>query len=216
MHKIKIIDYKAGNSQSVGHAVSRLGHEYDFVKTAADLQGATHIILPGVGSAKATMDALQEQDLLVNLNKMVLEDKVPFLGICVGLQILFEHSAEGDVACLGWLKGRVEKFDSSAVRVPQMGWNKLRFLRDAGGIKSIKPDPSEGREDSAADYFYFVNSYYAIPADPADQWATAHYGKPFTAAVHKENIFGMQFHVEKSGETGLNLLNCFIEGGTVC
>jgi len=219
---IKIIDYKAGNSQSVGHAVARLGHGYDFVRGAEDLEGATHIILPGVGSARATMEVLDELALLKPLTQMVIENKVPFLGICVGLQILFEYSAEGGVNCLGWLKGTVERFDQKALRVPQMGWNQVRFLRNAGSITVEKPDPTEGRVSSSADYFYFVNSYYAIPQNPEDIWATTFYGKPFASAVHRDNIYGMQFHVEKSGETGLNLLNCFIGqnakafGGSSC
>ena len=206
MDNIKIIDYKAGNSQSVQHALAKIGYESTFAKRGEDLEGATHIILPGVGSARATMDTLHDQDLLQTLTQLVQEEKIPFLGICVGLQILFEHSAEGDVDCLGWLKGCVKKFDQAQVRVPQMGWNKVEFLRDANGIKPRA-------EMASDDYFYFVNSYYAVPSDASGQWAVAHYGSPFTAAVHRGNIYGMQFHAEKSGEAGLSLLRGFLSGG---
>jgi len=213
MTNIKIIDYKAGNSQSVQHALAKIGYTSSFARCAEDLHHASHIILPGVGSARATMDTIHDYKLSEVLAKMVLQEKTPFLGICVGLQVLFEYSPEGDAECLGWLKGSVKQFDKTQVRVPQMGWNKVEFLRDANGI--------EPRKDMASDdYFYFVNSYYAVPSDACDQWAIAHYGIPFTAAVHRGNIYGMQFHVEKSGEAGLRLLHGFLshelKGGTVC
>ena len=195
---IKIIDYKAGNAPSVMHAVTRLGHKAAFAQSPQDLEDAAHIILPGVGSAKATMESLREMNLTGALESAVLQKKVMFLGICVGLQILFEHSEEEDAACLGWLKGRVVKFDASRVRVPQMGWNQVQFVKDA-------PPGIQG------DFFYFVNSYYAKPEDEGDVWGRADYNGPFTAAVHKNNIYATQFHVEKSGEAGLALLNGFLD-----
>jgi len=201
---VKIIDYKAGNSQSVQHALAKLGYESSFVKTGSDFEGATHIILPGVGSAKATMESLAEQEILLVLEKLVQKDKVPFLGICVGLQVLFEHSEEGDVACLGWLKGRVQRFDATKVRVPQMGWNNVAFQKSSGIIEPA---------DAVKNYYYFVNSYYAVPEDEFDIWGVAMYGLPFTAAVHRDNIYGTQFHVEKSGAAGLALLDGFVKGG---
>ena len=187
MHMIKIIDYKAGNAPSVAHAIARLGHEAVFARQPQDLTDATHIILPGVGSAKATMDSLREMALIDALEDAVLRRKVLFLGICVGMQILFEHSEEEDAKCLGWLKGRVVKFDVTKVRVPQMGWNRVWD-----------------------DYFYFVNSYYAKPEDASDVWGTADYNGAFAAAVRRGNIYGTQFHIEKSGEAGLALLNGFL------
>jgi len=195
---IKIVDYKAGNAPSVMNAVSRLGYEADFARAPRDIEGATRIILPGVGSAKATMDSLRETGMAEALGKAVLGKKVFFLGICIGLQILFEHSEEGNEDCLGWLKGRVVKFDASKVRVPQMGWNLARFEENAityGG---------------QSDFFYFVNSYYARPENRSDLWGTADYGGPFAAAVKRDNIYATQFHVEKSGEAGLLLLKGFL------
>ncbi|MCL2087440.1 MAG: imidazole glycerol phosphate synthase subunit HisH [Oscillospiraceae bacterium] len=190
MIKIKVIDYKAGNAPSVIHAVERLGLTGEYARCGDDLKDATHIILPGVGSAGATMNSLRQMGLIAPLETAVLENKIPFLGICVGMQILFEHSEEEDTRCLGWLKGRVVKFDKSRVRVPQMGWNKVEQL---------------------SDFFYFVNSYYAVPQDTDVIWGTARYDVEFAAAVKSGNIYATQFHAEKSGEAGLLLLKNFFE-----
>jgi len=199
---VAIIDYKAGNAPSVLHAVSHLGHEAILAQSAKEISGATHIMLPGVGSARATMDSLEQLGLLGTLEDAVLKKKTPFLGICVGLQVLFEHSEEGNAGCLGWLKGSVFRYDSSSVRVPQMGWNKVTFT---------KATAARAQDD----YFYFVNSYFVKPGCEADIWGTADYGSVFTAAVNRDNIYGMQFHVEKSGEAGLSLLSSFlgVKGG---
>ena len=193
---IKIIDYKAGNASSVLHAVSHLGHKAQLAKSAADLKSASCIILPGVGSARATLESLREMDMLPILEEAVLQNKVPYLGICIGMQILFDHSEEDDTPCLGWLQGKIVKYDNKSVRVPQMGWNKVTFVKDT---------PINDKED----YFYFVNSYHAL-ADLSDIWGEADYNGKFTAAVQHDNIYGMQFHVEKSGEAGLELLDKFI------
>ena len=194
---IKIIDYKAGNAPSVMHAVTHLGYKADFAHCPQDLANATHILLPGVGSAKATMESLRELDLTGSLEEAVLKNGVLFLGICVGLQVLFEYSEEENAACLGWMKGQVVKFDVSKVRVPQMGWNNVQFNDNAD---------FEARDN----YFYFVNSYYAKPEDASNVWGMADYNGPFAAAVHKDNVYATQFHIEKSGEAGLALLNGFL------
>jgi len=194
---IKIIDYKAGNANSVMNAVRHLGYNAEFARAPQDLANATHIILPGVGSAGATMASLREMDITGVLEDAVLRKKLSFLGICVGMQILFEHSGEEDTDCLGWLAGRVVRFDKDAVRVPQMGWNEVRFVKDT---------PCNARDG----FFYFVNSYYAKPDDKTDIWGVADYGGEFTAAVCRGNIYGTQFHIEKSGEAGLALLNEFL------
>ena len=193
---IKIIDYKAGNAPSVMCAVRHLGYDAEFARYSAELENASFIILPGVGSARATMDSLREMDLLNVLEDRVLNKKTPFLGICVGMQILFEHSEEENADCLGWLGGSVVKFDTSKVKVPQMGWNEVRF--DKNKPLSVQDD-----------FFYFVNSYYAKPNNESDIWGTADYNGIFTAAVHRDNIYGTQFHTEKSGEAGLAFLKNF-------
>ncbi len=194
---IKIIDYAAGNAPSVLNAIEHMGYKASLCRTPSDLEDATHIILPGVGSARATIDSLLEMNILSELEKAVLVDKVPFLGICVGLQILFDFSEEENTVCLGWLKGRVVKFDQNLTRVPQMGWNKVTFQKNIP--YSLK-----------SNYFYFVNSYHALPEDESVVWGVSHYGVPFTAAINKENIYATQFHVEKSGAAGLSLLEYFI------
>ncbi|MCL2019595.1 MAG: imidazole glycerol phosphate synthase subunit HisH [Oscillospiraceae bacterium] len=194
---IRIINYKAGNAPSVLHAATHLGFEAEFAHNSTDLQNATHIILPGVGSAEATMSSLRDMGILETLETLVLHKKILFLGICVGLQILFEHSEERDTACLGWLKGRVVKFDSSKLRVPQMGWNKVKFTENP-------------HFTCKSDYFYFVNSYHAVPENRADLWGVSDYGGSFTSAVNRENIYATQFHIEKSGEAGLALLKDFL------
>ena len=195
--KIAIIDYRAGNAPSVMNAVKKAGANAIFARTAEDIKDATHIILPGVGSAKFTMHSLSEMCFMTQLEDAVKHRKTPFLGICVGMQILFEHSEEDDAACLGWLKGEVVRYDSAKERVPQMGWNKTEF---------IKKMPVEAKDD----YYYFVNSYYVRPRNEEDVWGVAEYGNKFTAAVCRENIYATQFHVEKSGETGLELLRGFL------
>ena len=194
---IRIVDYKAGNAPSVLCAVTHLGFEAAFARTPADLADATHIILPGVGSAGATMRSLEELGMLDALEQAVLRDKKQFLGICVGMQILFTHSEEEDADCLGWLGGQVVRFDDTAIKVPQIGWNKVQFAQAL---------PWHAQED----YFYFVNSYHVVPDDKAVIWGAADYNGDFTAAVHKDNIFATQFHTEKSGEAGLALLRGFL------
>lgn len=195
---IKIIDYKAGNAPSVLHAVEHLGFDAQLVHGPSELENASHIILPGVGSALATMESLDELGFIPALEQYVLEDKTLFLGICVGMQVLFNHSEEDDAQCLGWLEGNVVKFDTSCTRVPQMGWNNVSF----------KKDTPLGAQD---DFFYFVNSYYARPENLSDIWATADYPDTFCAAVNRDNIYATQFHVEKSGEAGLALLAKFLK-----
>ncbi|MCL2201647.1 MAG: imidazole glycerol phosphate synthase subunit HisH [Oscillospiraceae bacterium] len=194
---IAIIDYKAGNAPSVLHAIKHLGHSAVLAKSAADLTAASHIILPGVGSAKATMVSLEEMGIQGALEDAVLQRKVPFLGICVGMQVLFEHSEEEDATCLGWLGGKVVRYDCAQVRVPQMGWNEVRFVKDS------RCKASDG-------HFYFVNSYYAKPADESDTWGVTDYNGSFTSAVNRGNIYGTQFHVEKSAKAGLALLDAFL------
>ncbi len=193
---IAVIDYKAGNAPSVRCALDRLGIESKLCATPEQLQGATHIILPGVGSAGATMTSLADSGFIEVLGEMVVKNHLPFLGVCVGMQILFEHSEEEDATCLGWLAGDVKRFTGEDLRIPQMGWNNVSFVKDT---------PFEAKDD----YFYFVNSYHVCPNTDTDVWAVANYGGGFVAAVNRDNIYGTQFHIEKSGEAGLALLKGF-------
>lgn len=205
---IGVIDYKAGNAPSVYNALKKIGGAVLMVKTASDLEKIDGVILPGVGSAEATIASLKEMEILSALEKKVIADKVPFLGICIGMQILFEHSEEGDVDCLGWLKGNVTRFDNHHVRVPQMGWNEVRFCRKHPLVENM----------GESGHFYYVNSYHVNPADESDFLAVTDYDGEFCCMVQRDNIMAAQFHIEKSGPLGLKLLNNYVklvEGGSV-
>ncbi len=197
---IGVIDYRAGNSPSVLNALNKIGCEAALVRSESEIKACNGIILPGVGSADATIKSLNEIGCVELLTDLVTKKGIPFLGICVGLQVLFDHSAEGDIDCLGWIPGKILKFESAEVRVPQMGWNEVKFKKGSPLIK-----------DMESGYFYFVNSYYAVPKDETVILGTAEYGKEFCAMIHHKNIFASQCHIEKSGETGLKLLKNFAE-----
>lgn len=205
---IGIIDYKAGNAPSVLNALQKLNIDSHLVSTPEQVEASTGIILPGVGSAQATMDSLKEFNLISTLEKKVLNNGAPFLGICVGLQVLFEHSEEGDAQCLGWLSGKVKKFPDQKVRVPQIGWNEAVFVKEHSIITGL----------NKTEFFYFVNSYYVVPKDEDIILAKTQYGLEFCSMVAYKNIFAAQFHIEKSGTIGLRLLKNFAlkVGGSLC
>jgi len=199
---IGIIDYKAGNAPSVLNAYNKLEVSAELVSNPERITDYTHIVLPGVGAAKATMESLRETGFDKALEYVVFKLGKPFLGICVGMQILFEHSEEEDTICLGWLDGNVLKFPPSVI-APQMGWNKTVFRG-----KSALSNNGE------SEYFYFVNSYYVKPYENEIILAETDYGGVFCSAIRKKNIYGIQFHAEKSGSAGLSLLKNFaIEKG---
>ena len=194
---IDVIDYRAGNAPSVQYALEHLGLACRLVSDPRDLAASERIVLPGVGAARATLDSLRVQEMVDDLAARVAEG-VPFLGICIGLQVLFDHSEEGDVDCLGWIPGVVRRFPDS-VRVPQIGWNEVRPTRAHPVI--------DGLED--AGYCYFVNSYFCEPADPDMVLAQTEYAAPFCSIAARDNIVATQFHAEKSGPVGLGLLERF-------
>lgn len=196
---VGVIDYRTGNSQSVVHALNFLGVPNRLLNSPTELDGIDRIILPGVGSAGTTMTYLSEAGWPQALHARVVEGRTPFLGICVGLQVLFETSEEQDATCLGWLPGTVRAFSGADVRVPQMGWNQVHRTSTHPFLAGL---PEAG-------HFYFVNSYYADPTDAGDVAATTEYGLPFTSAVARGNIMATQFHTEKSGPLGLDLLERF-------
>ncbi len=198
---IGVIDYKAGNAPSVYNALKKIGADAKMIRDGSDLDGIDGLILPGVGSAEATMASLAETAILPELAESVCRKKIPFLGICIGMQILFEHSEEGDVDCLGWLKGKVVRFDDECVRVPQMGWNEVSFCRQHPLLKGL----------GDTGYFYYVNSYYVVPAEKNDILALTDYNGDFCCMVQRDNIMAAQFHIEKSGSLGLTLLKNFVD-----
>ncbi len=201
---IDVIDYRAGNAPSVLYALEHLGLPGRLVATPDEVLASERLVLPGVGAARATLGSLEEQGLVAALTSRVVDDRVPFLGICIGLQVLFEHSEEGDTPCLGWVPGRVERFPDDR-RVPQIGWNEVRFEREHPVTR-----------DLGAGYFYFVNSYYCVPSDPDDVLGVTEYGDRFCSVVARDNIVATQFHTEKSGRLGLALLRAFADWAPSC
>jgi len=195
---ITILDYGAGNLRSVQNTLGAIGASYGLTNTAEGLQAAEKIILPGVGHFGQMMRTLDQLGLRQALTERIRRG-VPFLGICLGLQGMFESSAEApEVAGLGLFPGRIERFPEHA-RVPHMGWNELVFKPESRLLRGVKPHP----------YLYFAHSYYA-PVMEATA-ATCTYEVPYTAVLEKDNVFGVQFHPEKSGPLGLQIVQNFVE-----
>jgi len=195
---IAVIDYNAGNTAFVCNALERIGQEFVVTFDASEILGADRVIFPGVGNAKAAMKDLKEK----GLNRIISEIKVPFLGICLGLQLLARFSEEGQTNCLGIIDAEVKKFKSpqlTRLKVPQIGWNEVMQIKGSPLLVGI-PDDS---------YFYFVNSYY-LPLIK-ETVGKSQYGVSFSSIIRKKNFYATQFHPEKSGEMGLKLLNNFCE-----
>lgn len=201
---IAIIDYDAGNLKSVEKALQFLGKDAVITRDPDTIRQAEKVILPGVGAFGDAMKKLQEYQL-IDLIKEAADSKKPFLGICLGLQLLFEESEESPgVAGLGILKGKIKRIpDKEGLKVPHIGWNSLKFMNDGKLFQNL-PDES---------YVYFVHSYYLEAAEEQIVKATTEYGVCIHASVEKDNIFACQFHPEKSSETGLQILKNFAEIG---
>ena len=198
---IAIIDYDAGNIKSVEKAVISLGAETVITRDRETILNADKIILPGVGAFGDAMEKLKAYGL-VDLIKQTVADKKPFLGICLGLQLLFESSEEAKgVEGLGILKGRIIHIPDKGLKVPQIGWNSLKFPNKGRLFKGI---------DEGA-YVYFVHSYYLHADEPDIVTATTEYAALIHAAVEKDNVFACQFHPEKSSSVGLRILKNFID-----
>ena len=195
---IAIFDYGAGNLRSVENTLAEIGAEYTLVRDGAGLRAASKIVLPGVGHYGQIMRALDEMNVRGAFIERIAAG-VPFLGICLGLQALFQASDEAPgVAGLGLIDGTVRRFPETA-RVPQMGWNQLDPCRPARLLAGIEARP----------YVYFAHSYYA-PVNDATA-ATCTYTLAYTALIEKDNVFGVQFHPEKSGPVGLQIMKNFVE-----
>lgn len=202
---IAIIDYGVGNLHNLKNALDFQGLDSRFVREPGELAAASHIILPGVGAFAPAMAQLESSGLVPHIRERVAAG-VPFLGVCVGMQLLFDESDEGGVhAGLGFIPGRVVRFNPAMgnppLKIPQIGWNQVLFQREDPLLAGI-PDRS---------YFYFVHSYHAVLAEPADGIGLAEYGEWFPAIVNRGHVWGVQFHPEKSGSTGLQLLRNFVE-----
>lgn len=198
---ISIIDYDAGNIKSVEKALQHLGEDVVITRDKEQILNSSHIILPGVGSFGDAMGKLRDYGLDTVIYEAI-EKKIPFLGICLGLQLLFESSEETPgVKGLGVLKGKIVKIpDKEGLKIPHMGWNSLKVTPNATLYKGIEENP----------YVYFVHSYYLQAEDPADVAATTEYSTLIHASVEHENVFACQFHPEKSSSVGLKILKNFV------
>ena len=203
---IAIIDYEAGNLTSVARALTHLGYKNQITSAAETILTADRVIFPGVGAAKATMQTLNKRGLNQVLTDFYQTGK-PMLGICIGIQILFEHSEEEDAKCLGLLPGRVKKYPTVRVgspnlyKIPQIGWNEVHQTKSHAIFKDV-PNPA---------HFYFVNSYYPEPQKEGVVIGKTTYGLEFCSVVAQDNLIATQFHLEKSGRVGLKMLNNFLK-----
>ena len=195
-----LIDYGSGNLRSVGKALDKIGARVEMLATPERIEAMDAIVLPGVGAFGDCAEQLQQRGLWDPLANWLQAER-PFLGICLGYQLLFESSEETPgVAGFGRFQGAVRRFDAPGLKVPQIGWNALHLTRPEARLWQGLPDES---------HVYFVHSYYPLPGDPGIVVATADYGAPFAAAIEEGPTMGVQFHPEKSQETGLEILRNF-------
>lgn len=192
---IGILKYRAGNIASVSNALQRLETHYVVTDDINELNTCKAILFPGVGHAASAMNDLRKK----GLDTWLIKTDKPVLGICLGMQLLYESTEEGDTKTLGLIPGRLIKFDTDKAKVPHMGWNQVKTLKQHPLLKSVSPDH----------YFYFVHSYYA----PLNDYTLAYcnYINPFAAVTAKDNFMGVQFHPEKSGKIGSLLIQNFLD-----
>jgi glutamine amidotransferase len=201
---ITIIDYGVGNLTSIYNMLKRIGEASQITSNPDIIAAANKFILPGVGNFDFGIDQLRKAPYFDILCKKVQEDKIPLLGVCLGMQLLAEGSEEGGAPGLGWIKGTVKKFDAKKVndaglKIPHMGWTDIEINK-----------PSLLMQDMPAGaHFYFVHSYHLTPANPEDVLLTSNYGYDFTAGVERDNIVAVQFHPEKSHRFGMQLYRNF-------
>jgi glutamine amidotransferase len=203
-NSIHIPNLSLGNTKSVVNMINRIGGKVIIANTPDELMEAKKIILPGVGSYDIGMRELHEGGWVTALNKLVIEEHVPILGICLGMQFFFNRSEEGSEKGLGWINGYLQKFvsnESEPIKIPHMGWNTVNVIKRDSLIQS------EGLDETR---YYFVHSFHAICEDKENLVATAFHGSDVAAAVVKNNIYGVQFHPEKSHRFGMDLLTKFL------
>ena len=200
---ITIVDYGVGNVQALANIYKRLEIPCLLARSAAELASASHVILPGVGAFDWAMTRLQDSGMREPLDTLVKGHGKPVLGICVGMQMMARGSDEGQLPGLGWFDAHVRRFDeakfTSRTHLPHMGWNDVTPVHTDGLLRDLGSDAR----------FYFLHSYYFAPNDPSDVLATTVYGERFACAVQRGNVFGAQFHPEKSHGWGIQLLKNF-------
>jgi glutamine amidotransferase len=199
---ITIIDYGMGNLGSILNMFKRIGVESEISGDLGKIADATKILLPGVGAFDAAMERINAAGFKEILNRKALQEKVPVLGICLGMQLLTDSSEEGKLPGLGWIPGKTVKFsfeNGSKLKVPHMGWNLVNEKHSGALIENLPPEPR----------FYFVHSYYVKANDPLNVLATTTHGVEFDSIIQRENILGAQFHPEKSHKFGMKLLENF-------
>jgi imidazole glycerol-phosphate synthase subunit HisH len=197
--KVCIIDYGIGNIKAFKNIYEKSNINAVITTKKNQLEDATHLILPGVGAFDWAMSKLDKSGLRETLDTLVLDRKIPILGICVGMQMMASRSEEGILPGLNWIKGKVLKFDENTL-LPHMGWNNVKV-----SVTSKIFNNMENPE------FYFLHSYYYQVEDAKNILATSEYGELFSSAINKENIFGTQFHPEKSHENGIKILENFVK-----
>jgi len=207
--QVAIVDYDAGNLRSVQRACNKVGIDAFITADPAKVKHADKVIFPGVGSAASAIDTLHRRGLFEALSEFFVTGK-PLLGICLGSQIVLEYTEEGDKDCLGLLAGVCQRFDFAdrVLKIPHMGWNELIIKKPHPLLKSVK----------SGDEFYFVHSYYVRPTEQRNVFATTQYKDEFCSVLARDNLFATQFHIEKSGEKGLAILDAFKrwDGGDSC
>lgn len=203
--EVTIIDYGVGNLGSIVNMIGRIGGTARVAKTVDEVMAGEKFILPGVGAFDHARKNLDQSGLISSLESKILNEKRPVLGICVGFQLLASRSDEGELPGLGWVDGEVLHFSKlvpdSNFKIPHMGWNRLRILKNSRLFERASETPR----------FYFVHSYFFKARNESDVLARSSYGHEFDAAIHKENIYGVQFHPEKSHQFGMKLLKGFLE-----
>ena len=199
---ITIVDYGMGNIGSLINMFRRIGVQADVTSSPEDIARARKILLPGVGAFDAAMERIDTLGLRDVLCARVLQDEVPLLGICLGMQLLVDSSAEGIRDGLGLISGKASRFPKGGgLKVPHMGWNDVTVLKDTPLTAALPPDPR----------FYFVHSYYVTAKDDADKMLACTYGTTFDAGLNRGSVYGAQFHPEKSHKFGMALLRGFVE-----
>ena len=201
---ITIIDYGAGNLGSIKNMIRKIGFEAKISSNVEDILEANKLILPGVGSFDYGMKQLNKSGLIDALNMKVLNEKIPILGICLGVQLFTKQSEEGDLKGLSWFNAETVKFnfnDSYKLKIPHMGWNEIIKNKDSRLLEDI----------SIESRFYFVHTYHLKCNDQNDSLLETNYGYNFVSAIEKNNIVGVQFHPEKSHKFGMKILNNFIQ-----